>query len=321
MVHIPQYYVPPQDPTLWSGRKDAAAHEYLFQMIQFLDLNHLKVQHIQLPAFALLGFESDVGVKRNLGRPGACNGPRAFRQVAGGLAMQQALHIYDAGNVCCIDDDLEAAQAMLGQQVAKLLHYNLKPIVIGGGHETAWGHFQGLMQHYRQQEIAILNFDAHFDIRPLIDQRWGSSGTAFRQIADDLKKQNRSCHYYCAGIQPFANTHQLFADATKMQIQYLLAETIQQQPNDLSFITDIIQKHQHIYVSICLDVFNAAIAPGVSAPQPLGIQAEYVLTALRLLRRSNKVISLDIVELAPNHDIQQHTAKLAALLLMQYLHG
>lgn len=310
-------YSPTTDHSTWAGRADAKPAEYVWQIMQCLDLNTLPA-HLT-SGYALLGFESDAGVARNQGNPGAHEGPMSFRRTLAKLPVHSALNLYDAGNVQCLANKLEEAQTELAIQVNRILSHNLTPIVIGGGHETAWGHFQGLARHYPKADMAILNFDAHFDLRPLIDDKFGSSGTPFRQIHDLLALTNRPFNYYCAGIQPFSNTESLFHYAHANHVKYLLAENIHAKPHDLRFIERIIQSHQHIYVSICLDVFSAALAPGVSAPQPLGISANWVIDALKLLRASGKVISLDIVELAPAYDVNNITAKLAAMLLMTYL--
>ncbi len=310
-------YSPTTDRTIWSGRADALTNEYVYQIIQYLDLNDMSAT--KLSGYGLLGFESDTGVTRNQGNPGAKEGPMSFRRALARFPMHSSFNLYDAGNVKCLDGDLETAQTELSIQVAKMLSHNLMPVVIGGGHETAWGHFQGVARHYRDAVIAILNFDAHFDLRPLINGQFGSSGTPFRQINDLLTSENKPFNYYCAGIQPFSNTKSLFNYAKSNHVNYLLAEKIHANPHDLGFIEQIIQSHEHIYVSVCLDVFSGALAPGVSAPQPLGIGSNYVIDALKLLKNSGKVISLEIVELAPEFDVNAQTAKLAATLLMNYL--
>jgi formiminoglutamase len=313
-------YSPITDHSVWSGRTDALPNEYVWQIIQYLDLNNMPASLTKISkSYGLLGFESDTGVRRNQGNPGSREGPASFRRALARVPVHSTFELYDAGNVTCATDDLETAQTELGTRVANILSCNLMPVVIGGGHETAWGHFQGLTKHYPDAEIAILNFDAHFDLRPLIDGQFGSSGTPFRQIHDWLKVRNKPFHYYCAGIQPLSNTKSLFDYAKANHVNYLLAEKIHEAPHDLSFIQKIIQSPQHIYVSLCLDVFSAAIAPGVSAPQPLGIEVSWVVEALKMLKTSGKVISLDIVELAPSQDIHAVTAKLAAMLLMTWL--
>ena len=312
-------YSPLIEP-IWSGRTDAKPNEYVYQQINCLDLSKpASLQTDYQKKYVLLGFQSDEGVTRNLGRAGASQGPSAFRKAFGKLPIHKPFELFDAGNVACLDHDLENAQQVLGNKVAQCLSLGLNPIVIGGGHETAWGHYQGLNQHFQDQSIALLNFDAHFDLRPLINNQQGSSGTPFFQIHQHLKAQNKPFYYYCAGIQPFSNTMSLFQTAHEFDVNYCLAETIHATPNDLTFVQQVIKNHEKIYVSVCLDVFSATIAPGVSAPQPLGIGISYVIKALRYLKASNKVVSLDFVELSPPYDINDQTAKLASCLLMEYL--
>ncbi|MDP3705204.1 MAG: formimidoylglutamase [Legionellaceae bacterium] len=311
-------YHPIQDRAIWSGRADALDHDYLFQTIEYLDLDNPDICNQRHEGFVLLGFECDEGVRRNLGNSGAKDGPMAFRQAAAKSPIHQPFRLYDAGNIRCFNHDLEAAQAELKKRVTRILSLGCMPIVIGGGHETAWGHYQGIATHYPKEDIAILNFDAHFDLRPLIEGHLGSSGTPFRQVNDYLQSKNKPFHYYCAGIQSYSNTKRLFDYAHQNQVNYLLADKIHANPYDLSWIERILKTHQHLYVSVCLDVFSASLAPGVSAPQALGIGATYVLNALQLLRSSGQVVSLDIVELAPKYDTNQQTAKLAAALFMAY---
>ncbi len=309
-------YIPGNNNDLWSGRNDAKEFEYFFQIIKFLDLNAINTPKITACGYALLCFMCDEGVRRNFGRVGAKEGPLAFREVLSKLPLHSDISLYDAGNVICEHGDLEAAQIELGARVYQILKLGLKPLVIGGGHETAFGHYQGISKYY--DDVAILNFDAHFDVRELIDNNKGSSGTPFRQINSMLKAQNKKFAYYCAGIQNIANTKTLFQYAHENSVTYLLAEDIKKNPYDMSWIKCILDKHQYLYVTICLDVFNAASAPGVSAPQALGIDSTFVIESLKILKESGKVVSLDIVELAPKYDICNCTAKLAASLFFNY---
>lgn len=311
-----RFYTATIHDEVWTGREDANAFEYIFQNVECIDLRTLSNKS---PAFGLIGFESDEGIRRNKGNIGAALGPQAFRNVFAKLATPKPISILDLGNIGQIENQLEEAQEELGSAVYRMLQNHLFPIVIGGGHETAWGHYQGLKKYYPKDEIAILNFDAHFDLRPLLSKNRGSSGTPFRQIQEYLQDQQQTFHYYCAGIQPYANCRTLFEYAHQHQVKYILAEQIHKAPYDLQFIEKLIHQHDKIYVTVCMDVFSAAIAPGVSSPQSLGIDATYVLNALKKLKQSQKVIGLDIVELSPPYDIQNHTAKLAACLIMSFL--
>src|SRR3990167_68913 len=258
----------PADLSLWQGRLDANLNEYYYQIIKPLDLNN----SISLtPGLALLGFACDEGVRRNLGRPGAIQGSQLIKQCLAKLPLHKEIKIYDAGTISCSDTDLETAQYNLGFAVTKLLANGFMPIVLGGGHETAWGHYQGLEPAIEAKSLAIVNFDAHFDLRNLLIGNKGSSGTPFKQIAQARAQKNLPFDYYCLGVQPNSNSQSLFITAKDLNTHYLLAEKFYHPENPAcsTLIKKIINTHDVIYLSICLDVFSASTAPGVSAPQPL----------------------------------------------------
>lgn len=311
------HYQPPKQE-LWQGRMDSFPGERFFQIIQCLDAT--KVNRVPLGsqmAFGLVGFCCDAGVRRNLGRPGAAQGPAAFRTALAKQPLSSAaIQIYDLGDIVCHDDDLENAQNSLAELVALLISNNIQPIVIGGGHETAWGHYQGLIKANPTLDVGIINFDAHFDLRPLLECGKGSSGTPFQQIALDCQTRQRNFSYFCLGIQQLANTKSLFATAKELKVNYISAETMHLQPitNYLPLLDQFIRAHQAIYLSICLDVFANCVAPGVSAPQALGLFPWQVIPIIRHIVQTKKMIGFDIVELSPPLDQNGMTAQLAANL-------
>ena len=313
-------YLPADSASTYASRITNINNEYFHQLIKSIDLNQtISTLESDKQHFILIGFCCDEGVKRNQGVIGAKEGSEYFRRAFFNFAahLDSNIMLYDAGNVYCDSEDLESAQRLLAEYIAKIVQLKAIPLVIGGGHETAWGHLQGL---YKEQlNPAIVNFDAHFDLRETLQGNLGSSGTPFYQASRYLQNRQLNFDYYCLGVQPLANTNSLFRYAHATNTQYLLAEYINRDPQDLSFIDKITAEHEQIYITLCLDVFQAAIAPGVSAPQALGIDSPFVINALRKLKQSNRVIALDIVELNPKKDIDNRTAKLAAALLAHFL--
>ena len=71
----------------------------------------------------------------------------------------------------------------------------------------------------------------------------------------------------------------------------------------------------HLYLTIDLDGFSSAYAPGVSAPSPLGFSPNIVEKVVELIVGSGKLISTDIVELNPVFDLDASTARLAGRLV------
>lgn len=305
------------DPNLWNWRPDAQPNEYFGQLIQCINLEQDKLDSAQ---FGLVGFASDLGVQKNFGRVGAKLAPTVIRQFLARLTINNPGPIYDCGDILVANhESLLAGQRLLATKIGQLLTTGITPIVLGGGHETAYGHYLGLAAALTEP-IAILNFDAHFDLRQVSPDNEGNSGTPFRQIYNDCLGQQRPFNYYCVGIQPRANVSSMYQFAASTGCKFLAAHTVNQQPQLVTeFISEILSCHKLVYVTICLDVFQANFAPGVSAPQVLGIDPIVVFNALQQLKHSQQVVSLDIAELNPNYDIDNHTARLAANLIAEFI--
>jgi formiminoglutamase len=304
---------------MWSGRIDSNKKERFHQCVTSLGLEDVPFNETSKLAF--IGFASDEGVKRNQGKEGAVHGPRSIREALGNLPFERKdLQLYDIGDIRCQDGNLEEAQSRLAFAVDEILKRNCFPIVLGGGHEVAWGHFQGISRYAHDKNIAIVNFDAHLDMRPY-DQK-GSSGTPFRQIADHLQQNNQTFNYTCIGFQPGGNTASLIQTATDFSVKTINAEDLHLNGLEASqkWLNQLLGSSDLIYVTLCLDVFAAPYAPGVSAPQPLGLTPWQVIPLLRLLANSGKVISLDIAEMSPAYDHNHITAKLAAHLIYEFIH-
>jgi len=145
----------------------------------------------------------------------------------------------------------------------------------------------------------------------------GGSGTMFRQIADDCKQKEIDYSYFCIGIQKYSNTVELFKTANKLGAEYILEKDIVEGNNwqVLEKLERFIKKQDHIYITICADVFTSSFAPGVSATQPLGLDPEKVLRYLKYILRSGKTISFDIAEVSPRFDHDNITSNLASVII------
>lgn len=315
-------YSPPEK-TPWIGRNDLPEASCIFQIIQMFHLLETPPKKTHDLAFALLGFVSDTGIERNHGRPGAKDGPAAIRASLAKLPIHRThLDIYDAGNIVCLDGNLESAQEALAEAVNVLLQQDITPILLGGGHDLAFGHYQGIAKAFPTQQLGILNFDAHLDMRPLLSEDKGSSGTPFLQIAKAHQTNHRQFDYNCIGLQHTGNIRLLLETAKKYLTKIIWADELHlgQLEKCHDFIDRIVDQNEIIYLSLCLDVFASAFAPGVSAAQPLGLYPWHVIPLLRQLASSGKVISYDVAELSPCHDIDNTTAKLAAMLIYECIH-
>lgn len=271
------------------------------------------------PGLVLLGFACDEGVRRNHGRVGAAAGPLALRKALANLAWHRSAEAFDAGDVVCADGDLEAAQARLSDNVRDLLNAGHQVVVLGGGHEVAFGSWSGLAGHMENQaaipRIGIVNFDAHFDLRDPANVH--SSGTPFAQIAEQCAARGWPFRYACLGISRASNTRALFARAAELGV--LVREDREISESTLTSIAAELEAFAAdcdvIHLSVDIDVLPACEAPGVSAPAARGVRLELLEPLLEQLKSSGKIRLVDFAELNPEYDIDNRTARAAARLI------
>ncbi|WP_409465071.1 formimidoylglutamase [Amycolatopsis sp. GA6-003] len=294
--------------TPWTGRHDGSGPEHR-------RWHHAVNEFSSAPGVSLLGFASDAGVRRNGGRPGAQAGPDAIRKALASFAIPPVFTVDDLGDVVVEGDELEAGQENLGELVGKQLADGNFPLVLGGGHETAYGSYLGLARSglLDGRRLGILNLDAHFDLRTA-DR--ASSGTPFRQIAAREAGRGAEFAYAVVGISEPGNTAALFRTAAELNVRHLLDVDCQERRLErvLDFVRGFVADVDALYLSIDLDVLPAAQAPGVSAPATLGVPAAVVLEVCRLVASDPKLALADLTELNPVYDVDHRTARIAARL-------
>jgi len=320
----------PLDRHIWTGRIDNPMDTDSFrwhQLVQFIDLSDQDLNPFPetMTGFCILGYCCDKGVEKNLGRTGASKGPLHIRKELANLprSFGDPIQIFDAGNITCEGNSMEEVQLELSILANKIFSLNLTPIILGGSHDLALGHYRGIINHLHDesQRTGIINFDAHFDLRPY--NNGANSGTMFSQIAELCGHKEKDFSYFCVGIQQTANTQSLFKKADQLGAKYVLEKDISE--NSLIKIKrkihTFITQNDHIYLTLCSDVFSSAYAPGVSATQPFGMHPEMVLTLLKYIINSGKVISFDIAEVSPRFDEDNRTAKLAAIIIFAVINS
>jgi formiminoglutamase len=315
----------PTPAMAWTGRTDGVEPDQLrwHQVIKITDLLKEPLPRL-LPGqkgMAFLGFACDEGVRRNKGRTGAAAGPAALRQAMANLPVHfnASTILADAGNIGCPGGELEKAQLVLGETVQAILTAGYMPLLLGGGHEIAYGHARGIRQFAKGQRTGFINFDAHFDIR-IPGVEGASSGTGFWQLAQDCQRSGEPFNYLVLGIRKNSNTRQLFNIAGEAGAMYVSADAFHLNDKDTLFaaIQHFLVQVDKVYLTTCLDVFAAPFAPGVSAAAYNGIlPGGLFLQCYREILQSGKVAGADIAELNPSLDIDNRTAKLAADLVFE----
>jgi formiminoglutamase len=259
---------------------------------------------------ALIGLPDDLGVRMNGGRPGASEGPAAFRTALAkyGVAVPSGWawpRVYDAGDVIPAGGDSEDALAETHGRVTlaveRALDLGLFPIGIGGGHDLTFAfarpvalRFPGVVGYY---------MDAHLDVRETI-----GSGMPFRRLIEECGVQALRL----AGMNPIANEAE--------HVAYFVGNHGRAM-GGAEFEASVRTEPLNAFASLDLDVLDASFAPGVSAVNPAGMSSREVERLVGALGRSSRVRCFDIMELNPRYDVDGRTARLAAHMFLTFLRG
>ncbi len=272
------------------------------------------------PSAEIILFPSDEGVRINGGRTGAAK--------ASSLILEQLLkltpHPHNAeehsaflrnvqvrDNLIC-SGNVEKDQELLGKTVAESFRKRAVPVILGGGHETSFGHFLGYTEE--KKSVNILNIDAHSDVRPLKNGQ-SHSGSPFYQAINHSSKACQS--YNVAGINPASISEEHFQFAKSQGVCLMEYETT------LPAVKKIMQgfDQENLMITMDMDAVNQGQAPGVSAPNSSGISSSLWLDLAFEFGKNSKVTSFDLCEVNPAFDRDDQTVKLAALTVWKFLLG
>ncbi len=269
-------------------------------------------------SIVVIGYPTDAGVRANFGRGGAHEGPAALRLACSNLPAPPGYRLFDAGDVAGGSDHAEAWQQGLAAAVAAARAGGGVPLVLGGGHDQAFGHWLGTVQAAPAGAVVgCINIDAHIDMREP-NHVVAHSGTPYTQVHSWCKAHSRPFWYLLLGMQPAHNTPALIHRAVAAGAQIVDIDAFQpsQEASMMQVIDRFLGACDLVCLSVDLDVFSAAAAPGVSAPSPMGITPDALFrSVVRRIAASGKVSGIEIAECAPGLDVGGRTARLGAAVI------
>ncbi|HTH50350.1 MAG TPA: formimidoylglutamase, partial [Pyrinomonadaceae bacterium] len=130
----------------------------------------------------IIGCPQDEGVRRNLGRVGAADAPRAIREQFYKLTpFNIRRRIFDLGDVV-MTGTLEETHDTLTEVVKQVLRDNKRAIVLGGGNDISYADGRAVAEVFGVNSWIGVNIDSHLDVR-VAEER--NSGTPYRQLLEE----------------------------------------------------------------------------------------------------------------------------------------
>jgi formiminoglutamase len=261
----------------------------------------------------ILGCPQDDGVKRNNGRLGAAKAPDEIRRALYRLVEPENpnLILFDAGNTM-IQPTLEKTHDTHARIIQQMIEDGKRVIALGGGNDLSYADCSGLAQAV--DSVLAINVDAHFDVRA---DTVRNSGTPYRQLLEEgfVHPEN----FYEVASVPMVNSVTYRNYLLNQNAHIVDLPTVHEQ--GLQAVFDDILKNdaQAIFWGLDMDAVQVADAPGVSAPNSLGLTA-YEFCQLGVLAGKDKRTRIfEITEVNPVYDIDSRTARLAAATIHQFL--
>ena len=272
---------------------------------------------------AVLGAPFDFGTQW---RAGARFGPRGIRDASTLFSfghsgaydheddvtyLTEDVKIVDIGDADIIHTDTIKSHKNIEKGVRSILKAGALPVVLGGDHSV---NIPCVNAFSNSGPIHILQIDAHLDF---VDERHGvkyGHGNPMRRAAE----KNYVTGLTQVGIRNVSSTSKEgYEDAKAMDSDILsVRQTRKIGPKNL---VGRIPKDSNVYVTIDIDAFCPSIAPGTGTPSHGGFLYYEILEILQHLSKQNKVVGIDLVEVAPDYDHSGSTTILAAQILLNFL--
>ena len=255
------------------------------------------------PVVSLLGVPFDA---TSTFRAGSREGPAAVRWASQSIETYSPVLQRDLDDVAYADlGDLDVA-GHTPEQLVDAVRERLstlgetRPLLLGGEHTITLGAVLALRRH--NPDLAVVQVDAHTDLRDAYEDRRISHATVMRRDPDALGP----AQIVQLGVR--AGTREEFAIARGFRYS---TPRLEIPATVWSWL-----ERQRVYVSIDVDAIDPADAPGTGNPEPEGLRAADLLGFVRRLGLL-QVVGLDLVEVSPPYDPSGRTAVLAATIVRE----
>ena len=202
-----------------------------------------------------------------------------------------------------IKNKIKSALDQLSKINEDILSSDKFPLVFGGEHSITPGSIKPFAKKY--DEITLLHFDAHADLRESYQGEKFSHASAIKRCLD-----NKNLKVVSFGIRNLSKEEMDFYNNNRDRIEIFWGKD--KQTWDLSLL-DKFFKNKNVYITFDVDGFDASIMPATGTPEPGGMLWEDVLPIIKKVCQISNVVGADINELAPIKNFDSYNFLVAKL--------
>lgn len=273
------------------------------------------IKDYETAAIVILGCPQDEGVARNKGRIGAKLAPDAVRTQFYKLTpFGISAKIFDLGDTI-IQNSLEATHDTHAKIVERVLRDGKRLIVLGGGNDISFADGCAMKNVCGAENWLAFNIDAHLDVRSDSPR---NSGTPYRQLLEEKLLAPKNFFEMCCQEHSISRTHYEYLQNIGATVfSWFDLGYLGILPTFERILSD--SKCDGVFWGFDVDAVNAADAPGVSAPTPIGLSGIDFCELAKLAGSFPKTRVIEFTEVNPNFDIDNRTSKLVAVAMHRFL--
>ena len=210
--------------------------------------------------------------------------------------------------------DIPAALDRLAHVTQTLLAAGKFPFVFGGEHAITPGAIRPFLDRY--DDLIVLHFDAHADLRDGYEGEHYSHAAALRRVLD-----HPGVELVSVGIRNISAEEIPFLEANRHRIRIHWGKD-----RDVWRVDEIVMplKGRPVYLTFDLDGFDASLMPATGTPEPGGLFWNDAMAIIKAAAAAGTIVGADINELAPikgYHAADFLAAKLAYKILAYAFDG
>lgn len=305
----------------WTGVVQAGISTFLHSPIVAPDSDELKAFGA---THAVYGIPFD---STTISRPGASFGPRAIRDASAqylpyhfdfDLDIADYITLVDCGDAHVVPGTAKRTFENATADLDEIFEAGVMPIILGGEHSITIPCTRA-MANAMEGPLGLVLVDSHMDTA---EDLGGEKLTHCAPVTRTLDlKEFSAANTVLLGIHSPTNPREerewVKAHGVHMfTIDDIRREGIAEATREAMRIAW--NGARGVYVTLDLDVLDAAYTPGTCSPEPGGLTGRELLDAVRIIGESGYT-AFDVAEIAPQYDLGGITARMACRLILDML--
>ena len=202
-----------------------------------------------------------------------------------------------------IKNKIENALNQLSNINEEIISNNKFPMIFGGEHSITPGAIKPLVKKYN--EIILLHFDAHADLRESYNGEKFSHASAIKRCLD-----YNNVKVVSFGIRNLSKPEMTFYENNQDRVEIFWGKD--KKDWNLNKLKDLFNR-RNVYITFDVDAFDSSVMPATGTPEPGGLMWEDVLPIIKKICQISNIVGADINELAPIKNFNSYNFLIAKL--------